>query len=108
MLANSGIGKVYFKFKNYDRARFYLNQALTQAEVLSNIEGLIISEFYLGRVNFDEGSFENALKHFDNAFDIATEHSRKHDMSSLSGLDLVTVLYTLSSSRTPERHSAAS
>ena len=83
MLANSGIGKVYFKFKNYDRARFYLNQALTQAEVLSNIEGLIISEFYLGRVNFDEGSFENALKHFDNAFDIATEHSRKHDIMSI-------------------------
>ncbi|GBL36089.1 signal transduction histidine-protein kinase BarA [Filimonas sp.] len=83
MLANSGIGKVYFKLKNYDRARFYLNQAFTQAEVLSNIEGLIISEFYLGRVNFDEGNFEHALKHFDNAFDIATEHSRKHDIMSI-------------------------
>ncbi len=83
MLANSGIGKVYFKLKNYDRARFYLNQAFTQAEVLSNIEGIIISEFYLGRVNFDEGSFDHALKHFDNAFDIATEHSRKHDIMSI-------------------------
>ncbi len=86
MLANSGIGKVYYKLKNFDRARFYLNQAFTQAEVLSNIEGLIISEFYLGRVNADEGSFVHALKHLDNAFAIAAEHSRKHDIMSIHEL----------------------
>jgi len=83
MLANSGIGKVYFKLKNYDRSRFYLDQAFTQAEGLSNIEGLIISEFYLGRVNVDEGSYVHALKHFDKAFAIAKEHSRKHDIMSI-------------------------
>lgn len=83
MLANSGIGKVYFKLKKYDRSRFYLNQAYTQAEVLSNIEGLIISEFYLGRVNVDENNFTEALNHFDKAFAIATEHSRKHDIMSI-------------------------
>ena len=86
MLANSGIGKVYYKLKNFDRARFYLNQALSQAEVLSNIEGLIISEFYLGRVNVDEGSFKHALIHLDKAFDIANEHSRKHDIMSIHEL----------------------
>jgi signal transduction histidine kinase/CheY-like chemotaxis protein/HPt (histidine-containing phosphotransfer) domain-containing protein len=83
MLANSGIGKVYFKLKNYDRSRFYLDQAYTQAEVLSSIEGLIIAEFYLGRINLDEGNFIHALKHFDHAYAIATEHSRKHDVMSI-------------------------
>lgn len=83
MLANSGIGKVYYKLKNYDRSRYYLNQSLEQAEELSNIEGVIIAEFYLGRVNVDEGSYVHALKHLDKAFVIAREHSRKHDIMSI-------------------------
>lgn len=83
MLANSGIGKVYYKTKNFERARFYLNQSFQQAEELSNIEGVIIAEFYLGRVNTDEGSYVHALKHLDKAFVIAKEHSRKHDIMSI-------------------------
>lgn len=86
MMAHSGIGKVYYKLKNFDRARYYLNQAYSQSETLSNIEGLIISEFYLARVNVDEGSFIHALKHLDNAFAIAVEHSRKHDIMSIHEL----------------------
>ncbi|MBK7763011.1 MAG: tetratricopeptide repeat protein [Bacteroidetes bacterium] len=86
MLANSGIGKVYYKLKNYDRARFYLFQAYEQSEALSNAEGLIISDFYLARVNIDEGNYKAALSHLDNAFDIATELSRKHDMMSMHEL----------------------
>lgn len=83
MLANSGIGKVYYKLKNYDRARHYLSQALGQAQVLSNVEGQIISEFYLGRVHHDEENFRQALEHLHTSFDLATEHSRKHDIMSI-------------------------
>lgn len=83
MLANSGIGKVYYKLKNYDRARHYLTQALGQAQVLSSVEGQIISEFYLGRVHHDEGNFRKALEHLHTSFDLATEHSRKHDIMSI-------------------------
>lgn len=86
MLANSGIGKVYYKLRNYDRARFYLNQAFEQSEDLSNAEGLIISDFYLARVNIDEGNYKEALSHLDNAFAIATELSRKHDIMSMHEL----------------------
>jgi signal transduction histidine kinase/DNA-binding response OmpR family regulator/predicted negative regulator of RcsB-dependent stress response len=83
MLANSGIGKVYYKLQRFDRSRHYLSQAFEQAEALLNIEGLIISEFYLGRVNVDEGSYAKALKHLDHAFDLANQHSRKHDVMSI-------------------------
>ncbi len=86
MMANSGIGKVYFKLKKYDRARYYLKQAFEQSEALSNIEGQIISEFYMSRVLIDEGQYEPALKHLDNAFSIATELSRKHDIMSMHEL----------------------
>jgi signal transduction histidine kinase/DNA-binding response OmpR family regulator/HPt (histidine-containing phosphotransfer) domain-containing protein len=83
MLANSGIGKVYYKQLKFDKARKYLNAVLIQSAELSNIEGLIISEFYLGRINFDEGNFNEALQHLDKAFDAANEHSRKHDIMSI-------------------------
>jgi signal transduction histidine kinase/CheY-like chemotaxis protein/HPt (histidine-containing phosphotransfer) domain-containing protein len=83
MLANSGIGKVYYKLKRFDRSRHYLDQAIQQASDLSNIEGLIISEFYLGRVNADEGNYVMALKHLDHAFELANQYSRKHDVMSI-------------------------
>lgn len=83
MLANSGIGKVYYKQRIFEKARKYLQAVLIQSSELSNIEGMIISEFYLGRMNFDEGNFKEALVNLDKAFDIANEHSRKHDIMSI-------------------------
>jgi signal transduction histidine kinase/CheY-like chemotaxis protein/HPt (histidine-containing phosphotransfer) domain-containing protein len=83
MMANSGIGKVYYKQGIFDKARKYLNAVLVQAVELSNIEAQIISEFYLGRVHFDEGNYKEALMHFDRAFDTANEHSRKQDIMSI-------------------------
>ncbi len=83
MLANSGIGKVYYKQKIFDKSRKYLNQALEQSETLANIEGTIIAHFYLGRIFFDECNYKEALYHFDIAYDLANEHSRKHDVMSI-------------------------
>ncbi|MBL7765175.1 MAG: tetratricopeptide repeat protein [Chitinophagaceae bacterium] len=83
MLANSGIGKVYYKQQKYEKAIKYLEVALQQSIDLSNIEGVIISEFYLGRVNVDEKHYEKALQHLDKAYDTANEHSRKHDIMSI-------------------------
>lgn len=83
MMADSGIGKVYYKLKNFEKSRKYLNKVLEQAQELSNIEGNIISHFYLGRIFFDESNYTQALIHFDTAFDYANEHSRKHDIMSI-------------------------
>ncbi len=83
MLANSGMGKVYYKKGKFEKARVYLLAALGQSESLSNIEGIIISEFYLGKVNFDENNFNIALEHLDKAFAVANEYSRKHDIMSI-------------------------
>ncbi|MCC7029693.1 MAG: tetratricopeptide repeat protein, partial [Chitinophagaceae bacterium] len=83
MLANSGMGKVYYKLGVFENARKYLNAVLLQSAELSNIEGIIISHFYLGRMNFDEGNFKEALFHLDKAYDVANEHSRKHDIMSI-------------------------
>lgn len=83
MLANSGIGKVYYKEKMFEKARKYLQLVIEQAHTLSNIEGEIISEFYLGRMSFDESNYKQAIHHFDRSFDLANEHSRKHDVMSI-------------------------
>jgi signal transduction histidine kinase len=37
----------------------------------------------MGRMAFDEGQLQQALHHFDAAFALATEHSRKHDVMSI-------------------------
>jgi signal transduction histidine kinase/CheY-like chemotaxis protein/HPt (histidine-containing phosphotransfer) domain-containing protein len=83
MKANSGIGKVYYKLLDFEKSRKYLYIAKEQSENLSNIEGIIISEFYLGRIFTDENKFEEALTHFNIAMQISTEHSRKHDVMSI-------------------------
>lgn len=83
MLANSGIGKVYYKQQNFEKAEKYLKAVYEQSEELMNIEGIIISEFYLGRIAFDLNDLPLALKRFDAAFALATEHSRKHDVMSI-------------------------
>lgn len=83
MMANSGIGKVYYKMKMFEKAQRYLNYVIRQATELSNFEGIIISEFYLGRILFDEQDFEGALRHLDASFELATIHSRKHDIMSI-------------------------
>lgn len=83
MLANSGIGKVYYKQRIFDKATRYLNTVIEQSKELSNFEGIIISEFYLGRIAFDEGNYKLAIEHLEKSFDLANEHSRKHDIMSI-------------------------
>ncbi len=83
MLANSGLGKVYYKKGKFEEARKYLNMVMKQSAELSNIEGIIISQFYLGRINFDEGNLNEAINYLDKAFDVANEHLRKHDIMSI-------------------------
>lgn len=83
MLANSGIGKVYYNIHQYDKALKYLHLALQQSNTLSHIEGIIIAEFYIGRVHTDLEQYDDALIHFETAYQIAKEHSRKHDQMSI-------------------------
>lgn len=83
MLANSGIGKVYYKMGMFEKAERYLQMSMRQSQELGNFEGIIISEFYLGRIAFDLGDYSNALGHLDRSFDLANEHSRRHDIMSI-------------------------
>ncbi len=83
MLANSGIGKVYYKQKKFEKSGKYLHLVVEQANELSNIEGIIIAAFYLGRIAFDLGDYKQAILHLDQSFDLANEHLRKHDIMSI-------------------------
>lgn len=83
MLANSGIGKVYYKMGMFEKAERYLQMSMRQSQELGNFEGIIISEFYLGRIAFDMGDYGHALGHLDRSFDLANEHLRRHDIMSI-------------------------
>ncbi|MEZ5045651.1 MAG: tetratricopeptide repeat protein [Chitinophagaceae bacterium] len=84
MLANSGIGKVYYKQNEFEKARKYLFFSLKQAKELQKIEGEIIAEFYLGNIAFDEQQFAQAIAHLDQSYTLAKQHMRKHDMMSIN------------------------
>jgi signal transduction histidine kinase/CheY-like chemotaxis protein/HPt (histidine-containing phosphotransfer) domain-containing protein len=82
-LANSGLGKVYYKLGDHVKAKKYLGESLLSSIQNNYIESLIISAFYLGRESMDANQLEEALKYYNQAFAIAKEHSRKHDIMSI-------------------------
>jgi signal transduction histidine kinase/CheY-like chemotaxis protein/HPt (histidine-containing phosphotransfer) domain-containing protein len=91
VMAVSGLGKVYYKMQNAPNARKYLNQALEQSQEMGNVEVQIISQFYLGRLFLDEGSYRAAQEHFNHAFSLADEYMRRHDLMSIH--EMLSVLY---------------
>lgn len=91
VMAVSGLGKVYYKMQNISNARIYLNQALEQSQEMGNVEVQIITQFYLGRLFLDEGSYRAAQEHFNHAYTLADEYMRRHDLMSIH--EMLSVLY---------------
>lgn len=83
IMAESGVGKVYYKMQNSGNANKYLSSALEQSIELSNAEVQIICNYYLGRLYMDEGNNEQSLRYLNAAFTLAKDYNRKHDVMSL-------------------------
>lgn len=91
IIARSGMGKVYYKLHDFDKARHSLEQATQVAIELDNAEVQIICNYYLGRMQMDEGNFRQALTYLNDAFEMAEDYTRKHDVMSLH--ETLSVLY---------------
>ncbi|HRP90240.1 MAG TPA: tetratricopeptide repeat protein [Edaphocola sp.] len=82
-MANSGLGKVYFKTKEFDKAAHYLDLALSQATQTKNYEIEILAKFYKAYLYESTGNVEAALQYYHESFELATELSRKQDLVSI-------------------------
>ncbi len=91
VMAESGLGKVYYKMGDFGNASTHLTDALRKAQLLGNIEVQIISHFYLGRLYMDDGNFRQAHQSLQSAFSLAEEYSRRHDLMSIH--EMLSVLY---------------
>jgi signal transduction histidine kinase/CheY-like chemotaxis protein/HPt (histidine-containing phosphotransfer) domain-containing protein len=91
VMAESGLGKVYYKMGDFGNASTHLTDALRKAQLLGNIEVQIISHFYLGRLYMDDGNFRQALQSLQSSFSLAEEYSRRHDLMSIH--EMLSVLY---------------
>ena len=91
VLAESGVGKVYYKMLDFAQAGKYLTHALQEAQKLGNAEVQIICLFYLGRMSMDNENYREAAKSLDAAYHLAGEYTRRHDMMSIH--EVLSVLY---------------
>ncbi|PQJ12210.1 hypothetical protein CJD36_000165 [Flavipsychrobacter stenotrophus] len=91
VMAESGLGKVYYKMQNFEEARKFLTNALNVSQHLGNVEVQIICEFYLGRMYMDEGSYRKASDLLKQAYNMATEYNRRHDLMSIH--EMLSALY---------------
>lgn len=90
VMAESGIGKVYYKMDDQENAKQYLSNSLAKAEELANVEVQIVCHYYLGRMYMDDESYRKALRHMNAALALADEYTRRHDMMSVhEGLSLL-------------------
>ena len=91
VMAESGIGKVYYKMLDFDNAKKYLTHSVLEAQKMSNAEVQIICHFYLGRLFMDEGNYRQALKSLDAGYILAVEYTRRHDLMSIH--EILSALY---------------
>lgn len=83
VLAESGLGKVYYKMQDFGNSSKFLTNSLRESQLLGNVEVQIICHFYLGRLYMDDGNFRQALQSLNNAYEMAEEYQRRHDMMSI-------------------------
>jgi signal transduction histidine kinase/CheY-like chemotaxis protein/HPt (histidine-containing phosphotransfer) domain-containing protein len=83
VLADSGIGKVYYRMHDYENAKKFLTLALEKAKEVNNPETEIIASFYLGRLYMDQHIFRKALEYLIQASNLAQEYLRRQDMLSI-------------------------
>lgn len=82
-IANSGLGKVYFKMNDLDKALDYLDKSLTQALELNNVEAQIAAQFYLGSLHMEQGIYRKSLQYFESALQLSEDSLRRHDLMSV-------------------------
>lgn len=93
IMAESGLGKVYYRMHRFDKANVYLISSLRNAQETGNIEVQIIAHFYLGRLFMDAHNYSRALRSLNIAYKIASENNRKHDLMSIH--EVLSELYDL-------------
>ena len=91
ILAESGLGKVYYKMQDFGNSSKYLTNALREAQLMGNVEVQIISHFYLGRLYMDDSNYRQSLQSLISAFTLAEEYSRRHDLMSVH--EMLSALY---------------
>jgi signal transduction histidine kinase/CheY-like chemotaxis protein/HPt (histidine-containing phosphotransfer) domain-containing protein len=82
-LALSGIGKVRFMQKDFDKAENYLLKAKAISEEFHFIESKIVASFYLGRLYANKNNHSLAVLEYNTALGSAMLHGRKHDEMSV-------------------------
>ncbi|OJV55850.1 MAG: hypothetical protein BGO31_17330 [Bacteroidetes bacterium 43-16] len=82
-LANSGLGKVYFKLNDYERASHFLNIALEQSKETNNFEVEIITLYYLAYLYENQALYQKSLEFYNEALQLANEFLRKQDLVSI-------------------------
>jgi len=82
-LALNGIGKVYYKKLETDKAADYLQRALELSETVNNVEVQISCHYYLGRIYLDQNDYVKALEYIDRALKLARQYTRRHDIMSI-------------------------
>lgn len=90
-LANSGLGKVYFKLDDYEKAAHYLNISLSQSRGTKNFEVEIITLYYLAYLHENQNLYQKALGLYKEALDLANEFLRKQDLVSIH--ERLSILY---------------
>jgi tetratricopeptide (TPR) repeat protein len=90
-LSNSGLGKVYFKLGDYEKASHYLNVALEQAKETNNFEVEIICLYYLGYLFEKQSLYSKSLQFYNEALALANEFLRKQDLVSIH--ERLSILY---------------
>lgn len=91
LIALSGMGKVYYRMQDFQNAHKYLEEALEEAIEQDNAEVQIICNYYLGRMQMDEGDYRQSLAYLNKGFEMAEDYQRKHDVMSLH--ETLSVLY---------------
>lgn len=90
-LANSGLGKVYFKLNDYEKASHFLNISLDQAVETNNFEVEIITLYYLAYLYENQEFYAQALEYYNKALNLANEFLRKQDLVSIH--ERLSILY---------------
>ncbi len=90
-LSLSGIGKVNFKLQNIEKAQYYLQKGLKEADEIGQLEAQISCRFYLALVEMKHLKYPEAEKILANALSMAINFKRRHDEMSLH--ETLSILY---------------
>jgi signal transduction histidine kinase/CheY-like chemotaxis protein/HPt (histidine-containing phosphotransfer) domain-containing protein len=83
IIAESGMGKVYYKMGDLYHAEKFLSSALLKSNEHGNVEVRITCNYYLGSIYMDEDNTNASLEHLNAALVIAEEYKRRQDLMGI-------------------------